>query len=225
MPHNSALCRFHTIMTIWNYLQYPPPPVCRLIKNAKNFHRSTNDGLHKYTCANVQLLLPPQSFRYDRMYPGQNMDQVCYIRYPTTTSCCFGFLILTMQTYKKWIQRLHNSTDMFSTDVRVIRMFALSVRTRLLQRWNTAYVTRHVLGNKHITTSFRYPPSHKLLESKNVTQPTVFLHIITFQRSTSLTAHSDTYWHGLLKATITQHISTQKHRHASHLCSQITTSC
>jgi hypothetical protein len=156
IPQNSVLCWFHAIMTIWNYLQYPQATVCWRIKKIcitipkcqkkKNkYHRSTNDGLHKYTCANIQLEWPPQHFSMIGCTLGQNMDQVC----------CFGFLILTVQTYTKWIQRLHNSTDMFSTDVRVIRMFAMSAHTRLLQRWNKAYVTRQVLRNKHVTTSFR----------------------------------------------------------------------
>lgn len=118
----------------------------------------------------------PQDFSMTGCTLGQNMHQVC----------CFGFLILTVQTYTKWIQRLHNSTDMFSTDVRVIRMIALSVHTRLVQRWNKAYVTRQVLGNKHVTTSFRYLTTYKLLESKNTTLPTVLLHKIAFHCSTSL---------------------------------------
>jgi len=93
-----------------------------------------------------------------------------------------------MQTRIKLIQRPHNSTDMFSTDVWVIRTFALTVHTSLLQRWNKAYVTRHVLWNKHVTTSFGYLTTYKLTESKNITLPTVWLHKFAFHYSTSLTA-------------------------------------
>jgi len=189
VPQNSALCRFHTIKTIWNYLQHPPPTVCRWIKkfvgpsqNAKNYYRSMNDDLHKYTCANLSTGVPTPGFQYDIMYPRPNLDQVCYKRYPqknpTTTSSCF------------WI--LHSSSNSSLRTFGLSECLLCHSIPRLLQSWNKAYVTRHVLGNKHATTSFRCLTTYKLAHRKNTTLPTVFLHIIAFHCITSLTAHGDT---------------------------------
>jgi hypothetical protein len=155
-----------------------------------------NDDLHKCTCAYHSTGIAIPGFKNDRMYPtpkhGSDMLQTMSHKNPTTTSCCFWILILTVKTYTKRIQRLHSSSDMFSTDVQVIRMFALSFHTRLFQRWNKAYVTRHVLGNKHVTTSFRCLTTYKFRNRKNTTLPTVFLHKNAFHCITSLTAHGDT---------------------------------